>query len=129
MRKQYHFRQVDEDTYIWDVHRLVRLSQSFTFIPVPLVEIQELDEAYWFPDTHPTTQQIIDHIQLVQEADLQYPIILCADGRVMDGMHRIAKASLQGQLSIQAVKFAVTPSPDFINVAEDALDYEDACVH
>ena len=125
MRKQYHFRQVGEDTYIWDVHRLVRLSQSFTFITVPLVEIQELDEAYWFPDTHPTTQQIIDHIQLVQEADLQYPIILCADGRVMDGMHRIAKASLQGQLSIQAVKFAVTPSPDFINVAEDALDYED----
>ena len=125
MRKQYHFRQVDEDTYIWDVHRLVRLSQSFTFITVPLVEIQELDEAYWFPDTYPTTQQIIDHIQLVQEADLQYPIILCADGRVMDGMHRIAKASLQGQLSIQAVKFAVTPSPDFINVAEDALDYED----
>ena len=125
MRKQYHFRQVDEDTYIWDVHRLVRLSQSFTFITVPLVEIQELDEAYWFPDTHPTTQQIIDHIQLVQEADLQYPIILCADGRVMDDMHRIAKASLQGQLSIQAVKFAVTPSPDFINVAEDALDYED----
>ena len=62
---------------------------------------------------------------MVQEADLQYPIILCADGRVMDGMHRIAKASLQGQLSIQAVKFAVTPSPDFINVAEDALDYED----
>ena len=56
MRKQYHFRQVDEDTYIWDVHRLVRLSQSFTFITVPLVEIQELDEAYWFPDTHPTTQ-------------------------------------------------------------------------
>ena len=129
MRKQYHFRQVGEDTYIWDVHRLVRLSQSFTFITVPLVEIQELDEAYWFPDTHPTTQQIIDHIQLVQEADLQYPIILCADGRVMDGMHRIAKASLQGQLSIQAVKFAVTPLPDFINVAEDALDYEDACVH
>ncbi len=125
MRKQYHFRQVDEDTYIWDVHRLVRLSQSFTFITVPLVEIQELDEAYWFPDTHPTTQQIIDHIQLVQAADLSYPIILCADGRVMDGMHRIAKASLQGQLSIQAVKFAVTPSPDFINVAEDALDYED----
>ena len=125
MRKQYHFRQVGEDTYIWDVYRLVELSQYFAVIEVPLTEIKELNEAYWFPKTPPTTQQIIEHIQLVQEADLSYPIILCAEGRVMDGMHRIAKASLQGQLSIQAVKFAVTPSPDFINVAEDALDYED----
>ena len=129
MRKQYHFRQVCEDIYIWDVHRLVKLSQNFPTIEIPLTEIRELNESYWFPDTHPTTQQIIEHIRLVQEADLSYPIILCAEGRVMDGMHRIAKASLQGQLSIQAVKFAVTPLPDFINVAEDALDYEDACVH
>ncbi len=30
-----------------------------------------------------------------------------ADGRVMDGMHRIAKALLQGSDSIQAVRFPV----------------------
>ena len=28
MRKQYHFRQVGHDTYIWDVHRLVALSKN-----------------------------------------------------------------------------------------------------
>ena len=55
MRKQYHFRQVGCDTYIWDVHRLVKLSQDFPIIEVPLANIQELKEAYWSPDTHPTT--------------------------------------------------------------------------
>lgn len=125
MRKQYHFRQVGEDTYIWDVHRLVELSQNFAMIEIALTEIQELNESYWFPNTHPTTQEIIDHIQLVQDADLKYPIIVCADGRVMDGMHRIAKAKLQGQLTIQAVKFEVTPQPDFINVDADDLNYDD----
>lgn len=126
MRKQYHFRQVGEDTYIWDVHRLVELSQNFPIIEIPLVDIQELKEAYWFPDTHPTTQEIIDHIQLVQDAELKYPIILCADdGRVMDGMHRVAKAKLQGLVTIQAVKFTNTPQPDFINVNADDLDYEE----
>ena len=125
MRKQYHFRQVGDDTCIWDVHRLVELSQNFATIEIALTEIQELNESYWFPDTHPTTQEIIDHIQLVQDADLKYPIIVCADGRLMDGMHRVAKAKLQGQLTLQAVKFEVTPQPDFINADADDLDYDD----
>ena len=82
MRKQYHFRQVGDDTYIWDVHRLLELSQNFQVKDALLSEIKELNEAYWFPDTHPTTQQIIEHIQLIQNADLKYPIILSADGRI-----------------------------------------------
>lgn len=125
MRKQYHFRQVGDDTYIWDVHRLLEFSQNFQVKEVLLSEIKELNEAYWFPDTHPTTQQIIEHIQLIQDADLKYPIILSADGRIMDGMHRVAKAKLLNYSTIQAVQFGTTPKPDFINVDADALQYDD----
>lgn len=125
MRKQYHFRQVGEDTYIWDVHRLVALTNKFVVKNVVLADIQELNEAYWFSDQYPTTQQIIEHFQLVQDADLSYPIILCAEGRVMDGMHRVAKASLLKQTEILAVQFEQTPEPDFINVDEDDLDYDE----
>lgn len=123
MRRQYHFRQVGEDTYIWDVHRLVKLTQNFIVKKVMLTDIQELNEAYWFPDEYPTTQQIIEHIQLIQDADLNHPIILCAQGRVMDGMHRVAKASLLKHSDILAVQFEQTPDPDFINIDEDELDY------
>ena len=125
MRRQYHFRQIGEDTYIWDVHRLVALTNNFVVKKVVLADIQELNEAYWFPDQYPTTQQIIEHFQLVQDADLSYPIILCAEGRVMDGMHRVAKASLLKQTEILAVRFEQTPEPDFINVDEDDLDYDE----
>ena len=123
MRKQYHFRQVAEDTYIWDVHSLAALSAKLNVKEILITDIQELNEAYWFPDTHPTTQQIIEHMQLVNAADLSYPIILCAEGRVMDGMHRIAKAILGHQTHIQAVQFEHTPKPDFINVDADDLNY------
>ncbi|NEU34123.1 hypothetical protein GN156_26065, partial [bacterium LRH843] len=92
MRKQYHFRQVGHDTYIWDIHRLVDLSKDFKVKEISLDQILELNEAYWFPDEYPTTLQILEHIQLIEQADLTYPIILSADGRVMDGMHRVAKA-------------------------------------
>ncbi|WP_168378478.1 hypothetical protein [Acinetobacter cumulans] len=123
MRKQYHFRQVGDDTYIWDVHRLVKLSQNFKIQQIPVNDIQELNEAYWFPKSVPTTQQIIEHLQLVNDADLSYPIILCASGRVMDGMHRVAKACISNQSHIFAVQFEQTPKPDFINIDADLLDY------
>ena len=125
MRRQYHFRQVAQDTYIWDVHHLVELTKTFVIKKVALADIRELNEAYWFPDQFPTTQQIIEHFQLVQDADLSYPIILCAEGRVMDGMHRVAKASLLKHGDILAVQFEQTPEPDFINVDEEELDYDD----
>ncbi|MFW2011446.1 hypothetical protein [Acinetobacter bereziniae] len=128
MRRQYHFRLVGTDTYIWDVHCLVGLSRYLPIHEVLLSEIQELNEPYWFPDKHPTTQQIIEHFQLIQEADLAYPIILSAYGRVMDGMHRVAKAKLLSHQNINTVRFDITPPPDYINVDEDDLDYEDELI-
>lgn len=125
MRKQYHFRQVGQDTYIWDVHQLVELSQHLPIQMILLTHIKELDEAYWYPTQPPSTRQIAEHFKLVNQADLSYPIILCADGRVMDGMHRVVKAYLNNLTQIQAVRFIQTPPPNYINVDEDALVYDD----
>ena len=118
MRKQYHFRKVSEDTYIWDVDQLILQSSHLPVIQVCLDEIKELDEPYWFPNHYPTTQELINHFQLVQEADLSYPIILCPEGRIMDGMHRMAKAKMMNLQKLQAVQFEVMPQPSFINVDE-----------
>ena len=124
MRKQYHFRKVGEDTYIWDVDQLILQISHFPVIQVCLGEIKELDEPYWFPTRQPTTQELIDHFQLVQQADLSYPIILCPEGRIMDGMHRVAKAKMMNLQKLQAVQFEVMPEPHFINVDEDDLSYD-----
>ena len=42
----------------------------------------------------------------------------------MDGMHRAAKAYLEGRHVIAAVQLAVDPAPDFVGVDEDALPYD-----
>jgi hypothetical protein len=47
-----------------------------------------------------------------QWADLDYPIIFAAEGRLMDGTHRIAKAYALGLSHLEAVRFTVTPEPD-----------------
>ena len=125
MRKQYHFRKVENDTYIWDVDNLVAFTQHFKVKEIPLSDIKELEEAYWYPDTHPTTQDILEHMQLIQQADLTYPIILCSQGRLMDGMHRVGKAKVLGKDTISAVQFEIDPQADFINVDENDLIYND----
>jgi hypothetical protein len=47
-------------------------------------------------------------------ADLSYPIILAASGRLMDGGHRIGKAWMEGRTTIAAVRFEADPEPDWI---------------
>lgn len=73
-----------------------------------LDSIREIDEKFWFGDKNdePTCRAIVEHMQLIEETDLSHPIILASDGRVMDGMHRVAKALLEDQETIEAVKFS-----------------------
>ena len=59
---------------------------------------------------------------------LELPIILSSDGRVMDGMHRVAKAALLGHETIPAVQFTSDPEPDFVDVQPEDLPYEDTCI-
>ena len=49
-------------------------------------------------------------------ADLAYPIILAADGHLMDGGHRIAKQGLMGKTVIEAVQVEVDPELDSIGL-------------
>ncbi len=59
----------------------------------------------------------------MREVDLSYPIILGADGRVMDGMHRIARAILDGHETIIALQFDVHPEPDYKDCRPGDLPY------
>lgn len=117
MRKQFHFRPSRDGYYAWDVQRLIDLSSDLAIEIVPLAHIAELDEPYWFytGDT-PTCRRLAQHFNLMKEADLAYPIILCAQGRVMDGMHRVTKAEATGKSTIKCVRFKTTPKADFVDV-------------
>jgi hypothetical protein len=63
-------------------------------------------------------------MKLVNAADIRYPIILDKDGRVMDGMHRVCRAILDGVVKIPAVRFEADPDPDFVNCDPDRLPYD-----
>lgn len=127
MRKQYHLRESNDGLLAWDVDRLIRLTQGLEATPVLLAEIRELDEPYWHASGGdlPTCRLIANHMRLVQDADLAHPIIICPEGRVMDGMHRVLKALLQGREFLLAYRLPILPEPCFVGVDPDRLPYDE----
>lgn len=124
IRAQYHFRPGPQGLRAWDVRQLVRASQALDAQQVHLDTIAEIDETWWYDHDTPTVRSIVDHMRLVRQADLSYPILLCANGRLMDGMHRVARALIAGRETIAAKRFLVTPEPDFVGVDPQDLPYD-----
>lgn len=124
MRKQYNFRPSAKGLDAWDVHNLIVASSDLPVREVALESISDVDTDFWFKfGPTPTVRRIIDHVRFIQEVDLSYPIILGSDGRVMDGMHRIARAMLDGHSTIKAVQFVNEPEPDYRDCSPEDLPY------
>lgn len=123
MRKQYYFRPSPRGLLAWDVDRLVRLSKTFPVKRIRLSDIRELDESWVADSDRPSWREFVEHVRLIQDAELSFPIILSATGAVMDGMHRIAKAVLRGDDEIDAVQFSEDPEPDHVGLGPADLPY------
>jgi hypothetical protein len=117
MKKKYYTREVNGDTLIWDVDKLVKLSEHYLPKEVMLESIDELDENYWFQDKKeiPSVREIANHIDYADKTSLKYPVILSSDGKVMEGMHRVLKALMKGKDTIKIVQFLEDPEPDYKN--------------
>jgi hypothetical protein len=124
VRKQYYFRQSNRGLLAWDVDRLVQLTSHLPRKRVPVHEIRELNENCFGDDEPSTWRALVEHVRLIEDTDLAFPIILSASGAVMDGMHRVAKAALQGRDTIEAVQFDEDPEPDHIGLGPNDLPYD-----
>lgn len=125
MRKQYHLWPADTGFDAWDVDRLISLSRELPIQAVTVDSVREVDTAYWFDGSTaaPTVRAVVEHARLMLDADLSFPVILGPDGRVMDGMHRIARAMLEGRKQVSAVCFLTLPEPDYRDCRPADLPY------
>ena len=121
MRTQYHSQRSAGGFDAWDVARLIELSRDLPVTRVALDSLWQIDTVYWTEAF--TVREFAAHVRLVQAVDPSYPIILAADGRVMDGMHRVVRALLEGAETIAAVHFEVTPEPDYRDCQLNELPY------
>lgn len=90
----------------WHVSRLFELSKNLPVLDIPL---QSMNMYYMYEKL--TLRELAGHIVAVNEASLEYPIILDEDGEIMDGRHRLIKAIIEGEEMIKAVRFSENPTP------------------
>ena len=90
----------------WSVTRLIELSKDLKVMEIPLDHMYTGNEYQCMK-----LSEMVSHIKSVNNADLSYPIILSADGDIMDGRHRLMKALLEGAETIKSVRFDETPYP------------------
>jgi hypothetical protein len=118
---QTHSHTVPGGRAFWLTEKLWRGAEGLPITRVALSAIPEFEQDCWFGQGRiPTCRAVAEHARRIEEADLAYPIILSADGRLMDGGHRVAKAWLRGDTDIAAVRFVVDPEPERIVTAEAA---------
>ena len=106
--------QEDGTLLAWEVERLWELTKDYSRQRVPLSAISDFDLVTWFDGKRhkPTCRAVAEHARKIMEAEFTHPVILSAQGHVMDGMHRVAKAWLLGLETIEAVQFDVDPELD-----------------
>ena len=110
---QKHSHLTAEGRAFWYTERLWQLATGLPIETVAIDSIAEFDQNCWFREP-PTCREVAKHARQILDADLSYPVILAADGQLMDGGHRIAKAWLQGENEIKAQRFNVDPAPDYV---------------
>jgi hypothetical protein len=104
----------DGSMRFWRMEQLWELAATLPVKEVRTRDLPGFDAVRWFGgplNILPTCRTIAEHARDIYEADLSYPIILSPTGEVLDGMHRIAKAYLQGIEEMDAVQLLEMPAP------------------
>ncbi len=109
-----HSRPVPGGRGFWWTEHLWRASAHLPVRRVRVEDIAELDQDCWFGGDPPTCREVAEHARRIERADLSYPIILAADGGLMDGGHRLARAFIDGLEEVDAVRFVTDPEPDWV---------------
>ena len=106
--------RADGSMRFWRMKQLWEMAAGLPVMKVRTRDLPGFDEVRWFGgplNILPTCRTVAEHARDIFEADLSYPIILSPTGDVLDGMHRIAKAWLQGIEEMEAVQLPEMPGP------------------
>ncbi|MFH1692307.1 MAG: hypothetical protein ABIC68_07085 [Candidatus Omnitrophota bacterium] len=101
---------IDEKGNIWKAESLIKSAKN---LPIFKYDISKVDLDTIIRWKLVNLRDYLNHFQRVCDADASKPIILRADGYIMNGWHRVIQALHEGLLYLPAKQFTVNPEPDF----------------
>ena len=99
------------DGKVWTVTNLIARAKDLEPFDLPLAAIYSGTEV-WTPVG--SAYGIAHHVRRALDVNTEYPIILCQQGFIMDGWHRVLRALIDGKTTIKAVRFVETPPYDYL---------------
>ena len=104
-------RKFGDKVYKWHVPDLQAAAVGLAVQEISTSRFN-LDVDAWFGEAcTPTIRNVVEHMKHIRSADLDNPILLSAEGHVFDGLHRLAKCSLEGIQTIKCQQFETNPEP------------------
>lgn len=100
----------------WNVRELIELSSNLEQTKKPVDELySKIKNGTWFSKhQRPNIHNIYEHMHRAMTANLEFPIILSAESKVMDGAHRILCAKIKGIPELPVVQFLKNPKPFYV---------------
>lgn len=93
----------------WSVARLIKLAEDFPVYEVPVFTFPTY---FWPWEDDLNLDSFISHVNRVQSADLDVPLLISPSGGIIDGTHRLCKAVLEKRETVKVKYFKELPSPD-----------------
>lgn len=98
----------------WKDETLWKYAEGRKVVKVPVKDYIHKDFHGW--NIHKFSDMARE-IKAIESADLSYPILISGGMEIMDGCHRLVKAYLQGDKTINAIILDITakdfPKPDY----------------
>ena len=101
------------DGKVWTVTNLIARAKDLVPFDLPLAAIYSGSEVW---PAVGSAYGIAHHVRRALDVDISHPIIMCQQGFIMDGWHRVLRALIDGKTMIKAVRFAETPPHDYVKV-------------
>lgn len=102
---------VEHTGNVWKTSTLIRESGPLRAHRFYLNQVSSKHPLAWHVNN---VSNILAHLNRIHNADMSMPIILRADGCIMNGLHRVVRALYEGRNYVLAKQFIKNPKPDFV---------------
>ena len=92
----------------WSANKLIEHSANYKVHKIPIAFI----DLAVTPFKSDNFNDFVYHLNRVEKADLEYPILFDDEGCICDGWHRLAKAIVKGDTMIKAIRLEDMPPHD-----------------
>ena len=107
-------RVIDGYIFVYDCTEIYRLARNSPIESVRLADF-DLSKMFWFTSLEQASvSAVLEHINRINAACAEDPIVLAPDGALLDGLHRLAKAVFEKRYVIPARRLAIEPTPIFV---------------